>query len=233
MSATGRGAKRRGLDFYETPPWATWAVVPWLPFPHDTQRRIIDYGCGTGAIGKVLRLAYPDAEIVGVELDTKRARAAVRAEVYDHVWIGDIFSPPRLSGHAAIFNPPYCIAEKIVREAILSCDISAALLAMNFKSSKGRRQWLKSTKPFELVLPERPSYCSSFKCKNCTAQRTMPTKRKTLDCIVCGAKMSRTATDARDYSWFIWGIGRSQQWRIAKTQKEVMQMQAAGESAYT
>ncbi len=46
------------LDFYETPAWAIRAIVPALRVKEGT--RILDPGCGTGAILRCIGAAFPD-----------------------------------------------------------------------------------------------------------------------------------------------------------------------------
>lgn len=59
-------------DFYITPAWVTRAIVPYLGCP----KTVLDIGCGAGAIGKVLREAWWDARIAGVECHERRREAA-------------------------------------------------------------------------------------------------------------------------------------------------------------
>lgn len=51
--------------------------------------RVLDVGCGAGAVGKVLRRAGA-SELVGIELDPEAASHA--GEIYDSVLIGDVES---------------------------------------------------------------------------------------------------------------------------------------------
>lgn len=73
--------KRHADDFYITPAWVVEAILPHLKTP----RAVLDIGCGTGAIGRVLRQAYPLARIGGVEKDAARARNAFNNEAYSMV----------------------------------------------------------------------------------------------------------------------------------------------------
>lgn len=69
-------------DFYITPQWVTLALVPHLAPPRD----VLDVGCGTGAIGRALRQAWPECWLAGVERDADRAAHARDAGVYNQVW---------------------------------------------------------------------------------------------------------------------------------------------------
>lgn len=85
---------RDPLDFNRTPAWCVELVVPYLGQP----RTIVDAGCGDGAIGKVLKIAFPHSWLVGVEFDRARINAALdshtgRQCTYDCVdgmnWLGE------------------------------------------------------------------------------------------------------------------------------------------------
>lgn len=59
-------------DFYITPAWVTQALVPHLGQP----RTVLDIACGAGAIGAVLRQAWPKVWMGGVEKDRSRCHKA-------------------------------------------------------------------------------------------------------------------------------------------------------------
>jgi predicted TPR repeat methyltransferase len=46
-------------------------------------RRILDLGCATGAAGRILRSAFPDGSIVGVDLSPDMLRMAAQTEAYN------------------------------------------------------------------------------------------------------------------------------------------------------
>jgi SAM-dependent methyltransferase len=73
---------RDPLDFNRTPAWCVELLIPELGQP----RTILDAGCGDGAIGKVLRQAWPNARINGIEVDATRARTARENAGYSHIW---------------------------------------------------------------------------------------------------------------------------------------------------
>lgn len=63
------------VDYHRTPSFAVRAVLPHLGEP----RRVLDLGCGDGAIGTELRKAWPEADIIGIEASAPLAKAAREA----------------------------------------------------------------------------------------------------------------------------------------------------------
>ena len=105
---------RDPLNFNRTPAWRVELLIPELGQP----RMILDAGCGDGAIGKVLRQAFPDASLDGAEVNRARRRACIESNAYRRVWDGDwtdmalsygigtfSFSPDLI-----ISNPPFGLA---------------------------------------------------------------------------------------------------------------------------
>lgn len=98
---------RDPLDFNRTPAWCVELLIPHLGQPQT----ILDAGCGDGAIGKVLRRAFPDAYIAGVETHDGRAESA--KETYDLVYVQDWASVGyswNQRPDLIISNPPFGLA---------------------------------------------------------------------------------------------------------------------------
>lgn len=104
---------RDPLDFNRTQAWVVQLLVPHLGAP----RAVLDVGCGDGAIGRVLRHAWPEAHIEGVELDAARAARAAEATAPDGrrvygkavnlVWQGCWIDCPWTGHDLIISNPPF------------------------------------------------------------------------------------------------------------------------------
>jgi len=121
-------------DFYVTPAWVTQAIVPWLGQPST----VLDIGCGSGAIGKVLRVAWPGCVLYGVERDRGRvgeARSlrdtrgdAVYTYVHHADWEDDVNPLP--GAELIISNPPFGARASLafLRKALL-CRRTAATVA--------------------------------------------------------------------------------------------------------
>ena len=124
--------KRHADDFYITPHWVVEAILPHLKVP----RTVLDIGCGTGAIGRVMRQAWPLARIGGVEKDAGRARGAFKNDVYSMVAADDWLAPatPEQCYRSGVFsdsciyvhgdadliisNPPFKLALRFLETAL-------------------------------------------------------------------------------------------------------------------
>lgn len=102
--------ERDPLDFNRTPAWCVELLLPHLGKP----RTVLDVGCGDGAIGKVLRRAWPDTRMLGIEYDVRRSGIAFNSEVYTEVLMGDWLDTTSRAyayfGHKPdliISNPPF------------------------------------------------------------------------------------------------------------------------------
>lgn len=201
MSATGRGAVRHELDYYETPLFATKAIVPLLGLP----RRVVDLGCGGGAIGHALRLEWGNSStIVGVEVDQGRAdearvaRTADGALVYDEVEQLDVLAPLttgeipakyRAAFDLVAFNPPYSHAVEFIDEArryLRPGGRIAVLLRVGFAASAERFAWHQANPSDVHVLSRRPSFYPN----------------------------NPNAKDSTEYAWFLFGLGHGGRWSV-------------------
>lgn len=196
MSATGRGAERRELDFYETPPWATRAVLPLLGLP----RRVLDLGCGGGAIRFALRTAWgKDVEICGVEIDKQRAAEAFEAstadglQIYDDVVEADVLlsDPGRYAKgfDLVVSNPPYTHAREFVDRArgfLRAGGRIAFLLRVGFAESVERVTWHRDNPCDMHVLSRRPGFYPN----------------------------NPNAKDSAAYGWFLFGPGHGGRWSV-------------------
>jgi methyltransferase family protein len=124
-SIPGIDTGRDPLDFDRTPAGMVQAILPHLGQP----RTVLDIGCGDGAIGKALRVAWGlEPRIDGVESDFERFVLASNAEmpsgndVYDGIscrdWLGD--AKPAIDGtpDLIISNPPYSLALPFLRRSL-------------------------------------------------------------------------------------------------------------------
>ncbi len=74
---------RREQDPYYTKICLEKEIIAYIA-PHDCKnKRILDFGCGSGASGLILARMFPDADIVGIDLDPKLiSLAQYRADFY-------------------------------------------------------------------------------------------------------------------------------------------------------
>jgi hypothetical protein len=191
MSSTNRGAQREPDDFYETPAWATRAILPHLPWHSPSSTVVLDPFAGRGAILDVVHRTQR-ANLYGIELDPGRAEACARLA---EVMTGDAFAPqgwaPALSFSpitqwTIITNPPYSRAQEAVERGLVEIGAEgtmAMLLRLPWLASQ-KRAPLHRAHPADLfVLPRRPSFTGK-------------------------------GTDSADYAWFVWGPGRGGRWSI-------------------
>lgn len=177
MSATNRAkkSKRPDDDLYESPPWA---LPPLLRHLDVAGKTVVEPACGYGLIASSLKAA--GANVWLGEQDWVRGhRTAEELGMEEKLVPGDfcLIDWKRLQADAAVTNPPFRIAAEFAKHGIENFPVTALLLRLNFLGSKGRRKWLNATKPFVIVMDERPSFTIDGK------------------------------TDATEYAWFVWGEG--------------------------
>ena len=144
--AVGSG-KRDGIDFYPTPPHATWALLNWLQeIQYLGNQTVLEPACGEGHMA--------------MELE----------EVFAHVWGHDILDYGK--GYPVmdflehrneygevdwvITNPPFCKAENFFDRAWYVAEKGVALLCrLSFLESKGRHKNIFSVrerKPTDVLV---------------------------------------------------------------------------------
>jgi hypothetical protein len=128
--------KDRGLDFYQTPPQATLALLRAERLPHG----IWEPHCGHGAIAEVLL----DAGHAVFASDVEYRGYQHQARTGDFLKTGRV--PRNVDG--IVMNPPFATAAIHVRHALSMCPYVCALLRLTFleagneKTEAGRaRLW--------------------------------------------------------------------------------------------
>jgi hypothetical protein len=144
MSATCRGAKRHGADFYATP---ESAFKPLLPFINAIGEEVWEPACGDGRLIKWIRETGAWAE----GDDPSRG--------FKYNFLGD-----ESRRGCIITNPPFSLALEFCDHAIEHAPNVFMLLRLNFLASRKRRDWWNSHNPSALfVLSERPSFTDNGK----------------------------------------------------------------------
>lgn len=231
MSARGRGPYNGGKhSFYETPAWATEALVRALPAAFtENGLRVLDAGCGTGAIGRELKRLTEHWTIEGVELDSKHVEVAKKGGSYAKVHQGTFFNV-LTQKDAVVMNPPFPDAQRFIEHSLrlvasnrdAGFGFVAALLRLNWMASKSRVEFHRKHPAHIVALSKRPSFDGP-------KGRLVPKKTKTGRVVRKNGKIvlvRRKTTDATDYGWFIWGDGKEGRWDVAdpppKERKETM-----------
>lgn len=142
-------------DFYETPTWATDAILRRLDL---TDRDVLDPCAGRGAI--LHRVSAVTALPRGFELDEGRWQASVaNALVVEH---RDALSDEHWGDpEVVLMNPPYALAEEFVRRALEEVAIDGhvvALLRLAFLEGLARSSLHRDHASDVYVLPRRPSF---------------------------------------------------------------------------
>lgn len=221
MTSTNRGAARQSDDFYETQAEVVRAILP-----HLTPGPVIDPFCGRGAILDVVETEWKPSWTEGIELDAGRANAAAKsggAKAHRIVSCRDAFSDHHWNGAddaSIITNPPYSQALKAILRAATEARRRerAFLLRLDFLGSKARAQFHRENPCDVHVLPWRPEFVASLKCKadGCGWAKVQPLDEpRSRKCPRCGAGgLQISTTDSNEYGWFVYGPGRGGRWSI-------------------
>lgn len=210
MSATGRGAERQEDDFYITESWCVNALLAklWLP-----GGRWLEPGAGNGAIVRAVQALRSDVEFTAVELRDTLVSQVTPCDWWRSDFLGqntDLSTALSACGFSVtIGNPPYKYARQFIERALWFSKIVVYLLRLDFLGSRKRVQFWREYPADVYVLPDRPSFVVSIKCKGCGWRRTLPlTAKRPESCEECGGrKLQISTTDANEYGWFVWGMG--------------------------
>lgn len=183
MSSKGRSADGYVADpkgFFETQSQVTRAVMPFMGIAPGA--RILQPGCGNGAIAKVLRREWGEQiHIIGVEIDKGRAKQAKKATVihqatvsgskaripvFDEVVVQDFltYDAGKNSFDIAIENPSFSIWLPVTERCFTMAQQTFMLIPWNSCASAGRVLWWNMHKAHNRVLSPRPSFAKSVKC---------------------------------------------------------------------
>jgi hypothetical protein len=170
---------RHEHDFYETPQWATEAMISHFGMLHGD---VLDAGCGTGAIGGVVRRECRPAggekyihSLDGVDIqDIPEEHRPIYKSFFKEDFMG--FGKPQMYTHV-VANPPYKHALEFIQRAMWLAPNVTMLLRLNFLEGRKRLPFFQKHTPDVLVLSRRPSFTGDGK------------------------------TDATAYAWMRWQAG--------------------------
>jgi hypothetical protein len=146
MSATNRRANLKPLDLYETPDWLTLALIPHLR--KYNPRGILEPAVGGGAIARILKREFPEANITVGDVTTGQD-----FRVHDYGGPFDLI----------MTNPPYSLAMEFIQRA-LPLDAQggtvALLLRVNFMGGQERASFRRKcgSKLSLYISPRRPDF---------------------------------------------------------------------------
>ena len=174
--------KRDAFDRYYTPAALARELVGVLSVPGRVDT-IIEPSVGSGAFAAACRARWPDALILGVDVDPAVSLARLDG-VVDDLILGDWpLTALSLLGEGAapiaidlvVSNPPYRHAERHVGVALAAGRNVAMLLRLGFLAGQKRGVFWREHPPSEVfVLSKRPSFTADGR------------------------------TDGSEYGWFVW-----------------------------
>jgi len=182
MSRT-RGGSEDPLNVYHTPEWVTRVLLDVVSFPGEG--RILDAGCGEGAILKVLSEEISLERLAGIDLRQDCLDALRHPDLL--LYQGDFLGHAGYYDHI-VMNPPYGgrenTAHRFVEHAldlVPKGGLVCALLRLPWFASgevrHGRASWLRANMPQKIyALERRPSFTGG-------------------------------GTDGTDYGWGVWRKG--------------------------
>lgn len=188
MSSKGRAAADYKADphgLFETQSTVTRAAMSFLDIKPGM--RILQCGCGNGAIAKVLRTQFGmDIEIVGVEIDKGRAKRADKATANKWVHYDLLTNKRAVGGKMPVFNevvhmdflkyapdkrfdlcienPSFSIWLPVAEQSFKLADRTTLLIPWNSAASMERAAWWAEHPAYMRVLSRRPSFAISVKC---------------------------------------------------------------------
>lgn len=182
MSAKGRGTESVEYDYYPTPPWCVDRLLDREPSLIHGMCSALEPSVGDGAIVRAVEAWCSRACVSGLRWTGVELRGgALRHDTPLAVHVGGQDFRTWEPNHSnrfdiAIGNPPFSIAEGIVRRCLGMADVTAMLLRVGFLGSSERLDFWHGIAacPALRVLPNRPSFDGK-------------------------------GTDSSTYAWFVWG----------------------------
>lgn len=139
MSQRDSGYERKERDLYETPPWATQALLPHL----RSLETVWEPACGGGKMSNALSASGLDVQISDIAHGN------------------DFFFEPAREVDAIITNPPYEMAQAFIERALRLMERAGGLVAMllrtDFDHAKSRAHLFRDCPAFakKIVLMKR------------------------------------------------------------------------------
>lgn len=146
------GYERKERDFYSTPAWVTDVLLKHVRLP----RKIWEPACGSGKMSKVLAEAGHNVFASDIE-PLESSGATVN-------FLADRFTLPPICASAVVTNPPFCLAEEFVWQALAVTEPEAGIVCMllpsEFDYAGGRAGLIEGCPQFarKIVLRRRISW---------------------------------------------------------------------------
>lgn len=148
---------RAEQDFYPTP---SWVAAKACGLVRGYPESILDPGAGNGVFGIEARRQWPEARIVGVEIQERFQKPEEYTE-----WLTEDFADTNLICHYDLIlgNPPYKHAEWWVRKCLGALSfggVAIFLLRLAFLEGQARARglWAEMNPERVVILSKRPSF---------------------------------------------------------------------------
>lgn len=205
-------------DNYPTPGWVT--------------RRLLETGClptagtwlepcaGDGAIIKEVLDIFPSVRMAAIEL-REECKPSLAASGAYRVGTGSYLETPVNGASVIISNPPFSLAEAIVRKALSEAPNVAMLLSLSWVKAAKRAAWLRATPPDRYDVPQPVCFVQCLSCaggvmtpeamsSSCGWESSaLPNTLCPKQCPTCGGKVRRSNGDMVGYGWYVWGPERN------------------------
>lgn len=216
MSSTNRGTARERDDFYETPAWATEALLRQVLSMWRPPLTVLDPFAGRGAILDVC--ARAGMRTLGIEIDVARASQCTTGG--HDCTPGDAFTFVPRGFDAIITNPPFSVAQKAAEWCLEHAKGRpvAMLLRLAFLESMERVAFHKRHPANIHVLPRRPSFLTKEQKARIHAEAIARWEADGKR----GQRPSPPSTDSCAYGWFVWWphMETAGQWSVLDVAKE-------------
>lgn len=142
-------------DWYVEPRWCVEQLIDAMPLLPDSY--VWDPCCGGGTIPSVFAEKIGAHRVIATDIVNRGAPG------FDGIWDATgpacPFEVQPLMRINVVTNPPYKIAEAVIRRMLVLADHRvAALVSLQFLASRGRRAFFAEFPPSDvLVLSQRPS----------------------------------------------------------------------------
>ena len=159
MSATNRGGPRVPADNYPTPTWCVQRLLEAVDLPGGEW---LEPAVGEGAI--IQATDREDVTWTAVDVRPEAVQSVAGLVTDDRLYQGDFlslttagtFEPKTFS--VVLTNPPYRQAMEYVQACLPLAGTVVMLLRLSFLATKGRYEFMNSTKPDVHILASRPCF---------------------------------------------------------------------------
>lgn len=204
-------------DNYPTPAWCVRRLLEACPLPGGVW---LEPCAGEGAIIRAVRdwrlsESLPAAHRLFNEPIFWGACEVRDVPALDGVaWhYGSYLDVSYSNADVIISNPPFSLAERIVKKALTEAPWVAMLLSLLFVKCAKRAAWLRECPPDRYDIPQPVTFVQCLSCAATPAcgweASELPGVACPTVCPGCGGKVRRSAGDMVGYGWYVWTPDRA------------------------